>query len=120
MISQYQIPALIAGRLPQIKSEVSGTSTQPSAYHSIQVLTDYTKRMALEHNFKMVQNCMAVVQTIYEKGNQLVKNAIENIFVFSFSTMLSRCNTVEWKIVQSYMPSDLYALYVRQVLKSSC
>ena len=119
MLSQNEVPALIAGTLPQIKSDLSN-SAKPTAYQSIQVLTDYTKRMALEHNFKMLQNCMALVQTIYEKGNLLVKNAIENVFIFSFSTMLARCNTVEWKIVQSYMPSDLYAIYVQQVLKSKC
>jgi len=119
MLSQHEVPALIAGKLPQIKSDLSDNAKH-SPYHSIQVLTDYTKRMALEHNFKMLQNCMALVQTIYEKGNLLVKNAVENVFIFSFSTMLSRCNTVEWKIVQSYMPKELYALYVQQVLKSKC
>jgi hypothetical protein len=120
MISQYEIPTLIAGKLPQIESELSAKNAEPTVYHSIQVLTDYTKRMALEHNFKMLKNCMSLVQTIYERGNQSVRNAVENVFIFSFSTMLSRCNTVEWKIVQSYMPSELYSIYVEQVLKSRC
>src|ERR1700744_2452508 len=120
MLNQQEVPAFIAGKLPQVKSDLSRNGVNLTAYQSIQVLTDYTKRMALEHNFRMVQKCMALVQHIYEKGNTLVKNAVENIFVFSFSTMLSRCNIVEWRIVQSYMPSDLYSLYVRQVLKSKC
>jgi hypothetical protein len=119
MLSQNEVQALIIGKLPQIKSDLSDKA-KPTTYQSIQVLTDYTKRMALEHNFKMLQNCMALVQTIYEKGNLLVKNAIENVFIFSFSTMLARCNTVEWKIVQSYMPPDLYTIYVQQVLNSKC
>jgi len=109
MLSQYESLPLIANKLPA-----------PSLYQSIQVLTDYTRRMAFERNYKMVEKCMALVEKIYEKGNTLVKNAVENIFIFSFSTMLSRCNIVEWRIVQSYMPSDLYRLYVQQVLKSKC
>ena len=76
--------------------------------------------MALEHDFKMVEKCMNLVEKLYEKGNTLVRNAVENIFIFSFSTMLSRCNVVEWRIVQSYMPADLYSLYVKQILKSKC
>jgi hypothetical protein len=120
MLSQYDVPAFIAGKLPQIKSDLSRSGLPLTAYQSIQVLTDYTKRMALEHNFKMVQTCMALVERIYDKGNVLVRNAVENVFVFSLSSMLSRCNIVEWRIVQSYMPSDLYTLYVQQVLKSKC
>jgi hypothetical protein len=120
MFTPLEVPALIAGKLPQIKNDLLRDGGQNSVYKSIQVLTDYTQRMAFEHNFKMVQQCMALVEKLYEKGNALVKNAIENVFVFSFSTIMSRCNAVEWRIVQSYMPSDLYRLYVRQVMKSKC
>jgi hypothetical protein len=120
MLTQYEVPVLIAGKLPQIKNDLSRNGTPSSVYQSIQVLTDYTWRMALEHDFKMVRQCMSLVENIYVKGNELVKNAIENVFVFSFSTIMSRCNAVEWRIVQSYMPSDLYTLYVRQVMKSKC
>ena len=120
MISQYEVPALIATKLPQIKNDLSRNGNETSVYQSIQVLTDYTRRMALEHNFAMVRQCMSLVEKIYGKGNVLVKNAVENVFVFSFSTLMSRCNAVEWRIVQSYMPSDLYMLYVSQVMKSKC
>ncbi len=120
MLSPYEIPALIAGKLPRTKNDLSRNGAHTSVYQSGQVLTVYTWRMALEHNFKMVQQCMSLAEKIYEKGNALVKNAIENVFIFSFSTIMSRCNAVEWRIVQSYMPSDLYTLYVRQVMKSKC
>lgn len=120
MLSQFEVPAFIASRLPQVKRDLHRNGTELSIYQSIQVLTDYTKRMALEHDYKTVQQCMALVEKIYQKGNALVKNAVENVFIFSFSSMLSRCNIVEWRIVQSYMPSDLYALYVQQVLRSKC
>jgi hypothetical protein len=120
LFTPLEVPSIIAGKLPQIKYDLPRDGGQNSIYKSIQVLTDYTQRMALEHDFKMVQQCMALVEKLYDKGNALVKNAIENVFVFSFSTIMARCNAVEWRIVQSYMPSDLYTLYVRQVLKSKC
>lgn len=87
-------------------------------YHSMQTLTDYSKRMALEHNFKMVEQCLALVEKIYKKGNALVKNAVENVFVFSFSSMMMLCNIMEWRLVQSYMPATLYRLYIDQVTRS--
>ena len=120
MLNQYEVANFITFRLPELKLEISETGAEPTAYQSIQVLADYAKRMALEHEFKIVEKCMNLVHKLYEQGNALVRNAVENIFIFSFSSMLSRCNIVEWRIVQSYMPADLYALYVKQILKSKC
>ncbi|MBN9382575.1 MAG: hypothetical protein J0H74_17565 [Chitinophagaceae bacterium] len=115
MISEFEVPTYITGTLPQLKNELV---RQQHVYDSIQVLTDYTKRMALEHNFGEVKKCMSLVEKIYGKGNALVKNAVENIFVFAFSSMRLLCNIVEWRMVQSFMPSELYALYIQQVLSS--
>jgi len=112
MLDQYEVPVYIAGRIPQLKMN------DKDIYQSMQALTDYTKRMAIEHNFKMVEKCLDLVEKIYDKGAALVKNAVENIFIFSFSSMRMLCNIVEWRMVQSYMPAGLYALYIQQVLRS--
>lgn len=104
--------------MPQIQKNLRTAGKGANIYQSLGALTDYTKRMAIEHNFKMVEKCMALVENIYDKGNTLVRNAVENVFIFSFSSIMSICNIVEWRIVQSYMPSCLYTLYVQQVLKS--
>jgi len=120
MISPYEVPALIAGKLPQIKNELSQKNAGPTVYQSLQALTDYTKKMALEHNFKMMETCMFVVQQIYKRGNIQVKTAVENVFIFAFSSILPCHHQIEWQIVQSCMPPELYALYVQQVLKSKC
>jgi len=63
---------------------------------------------------------MNLVHRIYKSGNAAVKNAVENIFIFAFSSILPRCNQVEWRLVQSCMPADLYSLYVGQVMRSKC
>lgn len=115
MIHEFEVPAYITNTLPQLKCEFT---CRQHVYDSMQVLTDYTKRMALEHNFNEVKNCMSLVDKIYHKGDALVQNAVENVFIFSFSSMRLLCNIVEWRIVQSFMPSDLYALYLEQVIKS--
>lgn len=118
MLNQYQVPVYIAGKMPEIRNDLSKTAAPVNIYQSIQVLTDYTKRMAIEHNFNKVKKCMNLVQSIYEKGNSLVRNAVENVFVYSFSSIMGFCNIVEWRIMQSYMPYGLYSLYLQQVLKS--
>ncbi|HEY4109403.1 DUF7674 family protein [Puia sp.] len=122
MFTQQEIPALIARQLPQVQSDLcrAASGAPVTAFQSIQVLTDYTKRMALEHDFKMVGKCMTIMGKLYEKGNAVVRNAVENIFIYSFSTLMCNCNIVEWRMVQSYMPSQLYSVFVEQVLRSKC
>jgi hypothetical protein len=95
-------------------------NTQPAIFSAIQELTDQAKRLAFQHDFAGLKNCMNLVQQIYKTGNAAAKNAVENIFVFAFSSILPRCNQVEWQLVQSCMPTELYTLYVRQVTKVGC
>src|SRR5215469_8978934 len=83
-------------------------------FKTIQALTDQAKRLAIQHDFTELRNCMKLVQQMYNKGNATVKNAVENVFVFAFSSILPRCNQMEWRMVQSCMPPELYTIYVRQ------
>src|ERR1700722_13468963 len=93
---------------------------QPAIFSAIQELTDQAKRLAFQHDFAGLKNCMNLVQQIYKSGNTGVKNAVENIFVFAFSSILPRCNQVEWQLVRSCMPQELYSLYVGQINRSAC
>lgn len=93
---------------------------QNNAFQSVQILTEYTKRMALQHDLKKVENCMQLANELYHKGDALVRAAVENIFIYSFSSLMYACNTIEWHMVQSCMPPDLHNLYIRQVLRSRC
>ena len=100
------------------QQEVPGAT--PALFSAIQSLTDQAKRLAFQHDFTGLKNCMNLVQQIYRTGNTAVKNAVENIFIFAFSSILPHCNPVEWGLVQSCMPADLYSLYVGQVMRSKC
>jgi hypothetical protein len=120
MLQQQDVPAFIAARMPEVKRDLSAGRNLPTAYSAIQVLTDHTKRLAFQHDFAGLRNCMILVHQIYQTGNSAVRNAVENIFVFAFSSILPRCNHMEWRLVQSCMPPELYTVYVRQVTCSKC
>jgi hypothetical protein len=120
MLNQFELPTFIAGQLPQMGRDLCRPGTPMTAYQSVQALTDYTKRMALQHDFKMVGKCMGVVGKLYEKGNGLVRNAVENVFIYAFSSMMCSCNIVEWRVIQSYMTPALYLEYIKQVQRPDC
>ena len=115
MLNQYEVPAMLADELPEIKDSLKAPMIIGDILKTIQVFTDYTERMLRGHNIAIVSKCMSVADHIYTRGNTAVKNAIENIFIFSFSAMRSVCGREEWKLVQAKTPVTIYSVYVQQV-----
>lgn len=118
MINQYEASAIIADELPEIKEEIKNFSPELDIFKSIQCLTNFTSRKLKEHNLLMVKRCFKTAEEIYCKGNTAIKNAIENVFIFSFPAFINVCDKEERNALQAIMPLQLYSVYIQQVLKS--
>ena len=70
-----------------------------------------------QHDIQKVKKCFTIAEDIYAKGNAMVRDAIENVFVYSFSSLLNLCSKDEKKQVHGLMPLYLHTAYVQQVLK---
>ncbi|MBW8688258.1 DUF7674 family protein [Chitinophaga rhizophila] len=116
-MNQYEAAAQIADEIPDIQKEIVRAPVFGSAYLSVKVLANYTAKMLQQHQLKQVHRCMLLAEKIYNRGNQLVKTAIENVFIFSFSSFRMSCTRQEWLEVQRIMPAVLFSLYIQQVLK---
>jgi len=117
-MNTFEVPALIEDELPAIKNEWKYEQALNNVNAAMLGLVRYTKRMISMHDLPAVVKCMRLADKIYEKGNELVKNAVENVFVFAFSGMRNGCNKVEWKVIQARMPMGLYSIYVKQIYRS--
>jgi hypothetical protein len=122
MMNQYEVPSYLQDALPEmkevlVKEGVSSNLFDP--YKSVQCLTDFTLKIAHEHNIKMLKRCFTAAERLYIKGNEMIKNAIDNVFICSFSELFADYDNRQERIkIQSVMPSYLYSAYVQQVLKS--
>lgn len=119
MINQYEVPAYLVDELPEIRKELRKAAPTLNVFKSIQCLTDYTKQKAADHDLLMVRKCFSAAEKIYLKGNAIVKNAIENVFIFSLSSLLHACSRNEYQKMQAIMPVCLYTAYVQQIIKSN-
>ena len=123
MMNQYEVPSYLQDALPEmkevlVKEGVSSNLFDP--YKSVQCLTDFTLKVAHQHNIKMLKRCFMAAERLYIKGNEMIKNAINNVFIYSFSELLADCTSRQERIkIQSVMPSYLYSAYVQLVLKSN-
>jgi hypothetical protein len=121
-MNQYEVPAYLQDEIPElkellVKQGVSSNLFDP--YKSVQCLTDFTLKNAHECNIKMLKRCFRAGERLYLKGNEMIKNAVDNVFIFSFSKLFASCaDGRERSKIQAVMPAYLYSAYVHQILKS--
>ena len=114
----YEVPAVIEDELPAVKEELRKDCPAGNIHAVLKVLVKYTRRMISLHDLPAVNRCMSLADKLYNRGNNLVKNAIENVFVYAFSGMRSACDGSEWRLIQAKMPVSLHSLYVKQIYRS--
>lgn len=115
MINQFEVPMYLEDQLPDITKDLKQVKDLANAYQSVHVLLDYTFSNIKEHNLTIVKKCFAVAEKLFAKGNKIVKCAIENVFVYSFSNLPVNSNA-ERKVIFGMVPGTLYSLYITQVM----
>lgn len=119
MITQYEVPYLLKAELPTITSETYPARITMDVYKSVQYFSEYTRRAVLQHNHGLARKCFGLAEILYRQGDNIVKNVIENTFVYSFSSFMPG-DRIEKMIVRSLIPTTLYGIYMKQVMGSGC
>jgi hypothetical protein len=87
-ITENEVLSLLSNELPQLDAEIKSMSNKVSIYTVINCFADVTKHMAKVGNLKEVRHCFNIAEKIWISGNNTVKNAIENSYLFSLSGIL--------------------------------
>lgn len=117
-MNQYEVADQIASEIPEVKTEISRIINLKNPFALVRIITRHTRKMVDQHNELMIEKCMKLIDKIYTKGDIVIKNAIENVFIFSLDNIVFSCTTTERKQVLSKVPAGLYTAYVKQVYKS--
>jgi hypothetical protein len=115
MINQFEVPMYLEEILPDIAPSLKQSTHPVNVYQAVHVFLDYTFKKIKDHNYAVVKKCFALAEKLYSKGNNVVKCAVANVFVFSFSSIPVH-NTEEKRIVMGLIPGSLYSVYMHQVL----
>jgi hypothetical protein len=116
MISQQELPAFIEQAIPELSGMCKKEKCR-NAYDIARQMLRYTSAQIMNHNIKAAKECLALGEKLYQMGNKAIKNAIENVYVYSFSHAFFH-DEVKREEVIPIMPVSLYEMYKRQVLNS--
>jgi len=116
MLHQEDLTEYIHHEMPEL-SGIVREETAPSVYNIVRHMLKYTKSQVIRHNLDAAKKCMTLAEQLYYKGNNAIKNAIENVFIFSFSHTFF-LDEDKRKEIMSILPDSLYKLYRKQLLNS--
>ena len=116
MLSQNDLPEYIEQAMPEL-SKFGKANKSKNVYDIVRQMLKYTRSQVIQHNLNAAQKCMSLAEQLYNKGNNVIKNAIENVFVFSFSHAFFH-DEEKKKSIMTIIPDTLYKLYKKQLVNS--
>ena len=119
MITQYEVPAIIRSEIPSLSNVNHYGRATLETFESVHDLTDYTRHSVEDHDHNIARKCFALAEKLYKEGDRVVKIMIENIFIYSFSSLMPADKT-ERLFIKSAIPDSLYSIYLKQVNSISC
>lgn len=117
-MNQNEAIVAVCAALPEVTAAITNERVRSNPFALVRIITGYTRKMAAQHNELMLEKCLQLVDRIYTRGAHTIKNAVENIFIFSLDNILYSCTAAERSRAFSKVPVSLYSSYVNQVYKS--
>ena len=113
MINQYEVPALIEDAVPELRKPLHQFPAVYHVYETVTCLSNYTRKQLEAHNYSLAGRCLSVAARLYERGNQVVKGAIEQHFLPALSgiPVTDAINRIK---LYSLIPASLYTLFIQQ------
>jgi len=118
MITQYEVDAYLKEIIPQLAMKAYPTRASLAIYISIDHLTNYTKHALEEHNFRQAKKCFALAESLYLNGDSTIRLLIENNFIYSFSSIMSKGGTDRF-MVKSILPGTLNKIYRKRFSRNN-
>lgn len=115
MIDANELPQYLDEALPEL-SGICRKAGCKNAYDYARQLIRYTQDKLKASNTKAACECMKLVEKMYKHGSHAIKNAIENVYVYSFTSAFF-LNGDKAK-VSEIMPNLLLDLYRKQIIYS--
>jgi hypothetical protein len=84
---------------------------ETSIYNNMQRFADLTKLLISTGNISRAKKCIDYAEKLFTSGNNEIKNAISNVYVFSITSFMELHNCS----VKNLLPGSLKSEYSKQV-----
>lgn len=99
---------------PDFERELNKTKS-PNSYSVIRTFTERIKNMIRQNDSNLLFKSLQKIDKMYLNGDTLLKNAIENTFIYSLDNFTAFCSKEYRQMIFSHISSDLKNSYSRQI-----
>ncbi|MFC3158949.1 hypothetical protein SAMN05443633_107118 [Chryseobacterium arachidis] len=99
--------------IPDLKDEWKNDTA--NSYAIIQTFTDTIKKMIRQNDSNLLFKCLKKMDEFYRNGDVILKNAIENTFIYSLDNSTAFCSEEYRKMIFSHISKELQTVYSRQI-----
>ena len=104
--------------IPESQEDFKESYQTKTPFMVISIFTKQIKKLIKNHDQKILLKSITKMNQLYKKGDQALKNAIENIFIYSLDSLTFCCEPSYKDLIFSKMSPGLQNNYLRQVYKS--
>ena len=104
--------------IPESQEDFKESYQTKTPFMVISIFTRQIKKLIKNHDQKILLKSITKMNQLYNKGDQALKNAIENIFIYSLDSLTFCCEPSYKDLIFSKMSPSLQNNYLRQVYKS--
>ena len=117
LINRNKAAKYFANYYPEIKEEIRFLSLRKNFAGIIQSIINYLFHLLEQSKQIIVVSKIKEMGWLYTRGNNDVKDLIENLFVRSFRAMQKRCSPAEWNFLLEKCPIAFQNIYQNQINK---
>lgn len=99
---------------PDFETGLNETKS-PNSYSVIRTFTERIKNMIRQNDSNLLFKSLQKIDKMYMDGDILLKNAIENTFIYSLDNFTAFCSKEYRQMIFSHISSDLKNSYSRQI-----
>lgn len=117
-MNQYEAVDKIIQVIPDAKNEMLDALSLRSPYKIIRVFAAEIKHLIEDNNYTVLGKSLDLMDKIYQRGDMMLKNAVENIFIFSLDSFTCSYTGAKRDLIFAKLPVGLYTAYINQIYKS--
>lgn len=88
MLPDSKISQLIGLQIPGLSFPMQQISTKERVSKVIHTFADYTGNMIRQEQLQEVKRCFTIAGVLYRNGSNVLRNAIESVFMYALSPLL--------------------------------
>ena len=104
--------------IPESQEDFKESYQTKTPFMVISIFTKQIKKLIKNHDQKILLKSITKMNLLYSKGDQALKSAIENIFIYFLDSLTFCCEPSYKDLIFAKMSPSLQNNYLRQVYKS--